>query len=150
MNQHSLDDSLHKKISELCTKGDALAERREFEPAFAFYREALNLVPKPVEDWEATTWILAAIGDLYLLDHKIEKALNAFEDAVRCPGGLGNPFIHLRLGECYFELNNADRAADELARAYMGGGREFFEKEDPKYLAFLKTRLKPPIGQSTL
>jgi hypothetical protein len=58
----------------------------------------------------------------------------------------GNPFLHLRLGQCRFELGDLDRAADELARAYMGDGEDVFEDEAPKYLAFLKTRLQPPSG----
>src|SRR5437764_10833970 len=114
MTRHSLSEAIHNQIRDLCAKGDSLTEARQFEKAFACYRDALNLVPKPVEEWEATTWILAAIGDLYFLERKAEKALGAFEDAVRCPGGLGNPFIHLRLGQCYFELGKLDRAADEL------------------------------------
>lgn len=61
--------------------------------------------------------------------------------AMRCPDAMGNPFLHLRLGQCQFELAALDRAADELARAYMGGGPELFSQEDPKYLAFLKTRI---------
>ncbi len=150
MSEHTLDEALHGQIREFCAKGDALAEQREFEKAFGYYRDALNLVPEPMEDWEATTWILAAIGDLYFLDHKFEKCLRVFEDAIHCPGGLGNPFIHLRLGQCQYELGSPERAADELTRAYMGGGRELLEQDDPKYLQFLETRLKPPNGQSGL
>jgi tetratricopeptide (TPR) repeat protein len=150
MTQHSLDDSTHKQITELCERGDALVEEQQFEKAFYCYRDALNLVPEPAEDWEATTWILSAIGDLYFAEGKFEKAIGAFQDAVGCPGGLGNPFIHLRLGECFFELGDQLRAADELTRAYMGAGREVFDTEDPKYLTFLATRLKPPAGQNSL
>jgi hypothetical protein len=62
------------------------------------------------------------------------------------PDALGNPFLHLRLGQCRFELGDLDRAADELARAYMADGEDVFDGEDPKYLAFLKTRLQPPPG----
>jgi len=145
-----LDEALHGKIKALCKQGDALADQKQFEKAFYCYRDALNLVPEPPEMWEATTWILTAIGDLYFSQCKCQSALRAFQDAVRCPGGLGNPFIHLRLGECQFELGDHARAADELARAYMGGGREIFEKEDPKYFQFLQTRLKPPLGQDSL
>jgi tetratricopeptide (TPR) repeat protein len=130
--------------------GDSFAAQRQFEKAFSFYRDALMLVPKPAEEWEATTWILAAIGDLYFLEGKFEKSIRAFEDAVRCPGGLGNPFIHLRLGECYFELGDKERAANELTRAYMGNGREIFQKESPKYFQFLETRIKPSAGQTRL
>lgn len=148
MSSDQLADDTHRKICDLCAQGDELVDRREFERAFYCYRDALNLVPQPVENWEATTWILAAIGDLYWIEMKFGKALQAFEDAVRCPGGLGNPFIHLRIGQCCFELEMSDRAADELTRAYMGEGRDILETEDPKYLQFLESRLKPPIGQS--
>lgn len=65
--------------------------------------------------------------------------------AMQCPAAIGNPFLHLRLGQCQFELGNLDRAADELARAYMGAGADIFEGAD-KYFAFLKTRLQPPPG----
>jgi tetratricopeptide (TPR) repeat protein len=150
MKRQALDEAVHSRIRELCAWGDVLVEQKQFEQAFGFFRDALNLVPPPAEDWEATTWILAAIGDLWFLAGKVEKALTAFEDAVQCPGGLGNPFIHLRLGQCYLDSGQQDRAADELTRAYMGAGREILEKEDPKYLRFLEMHLKPPIGQRKL
>jgi tetratricopeptide (TPR) repeat protein len=146
MPQHVLNDEIHHRIIDLCAQGDSLAEELRFAEAFGCYRDALGLVPQPAEDWEATTWILAAIGDLYFQEEKIEKALAAFEDAVHCPGGLGNPFIHLRLGQCSFDLGKMDRAADELTRAYMGAGREIFEADDPKYLRFLETKIKLPAS----
>jgi hypothetical protein len=59
-----------------------------------------------------------------------------------CPGALGNPFLHLRFGQCQFELGELDRAADELMRAYMAAGAEIFKDQDPKYIAFLKSRAK--------
>ena len=74
-----------------------------------------------------------------------EEAREAFRDVMYCPGAIGNPFIHLRLGQVQFELGNLNRAGDELARAYMGKGEEIFEDEDPKYLAFVKTILVPPL-----
>ena len=150
MTQDSLNESVHVQIRDLCAKGDALVAQRQFEQAFHFYSEALKLVPEPAEDWEATTWILAAIGDLYFLAGHFDKATIAFEDACRCPGGLGNAFVHLRLGQCHFELGKLDQAADELTRAYMGAGRDILEEEDPKYLQFLETRIKPPIGRERL
>ena len=65
---------------------------------------------------------------------------------MHCPGAIGNPFIHMRLGQSQFELGNMDRAADELARAYLQEGLAIFEDEDPKYVAFIKSKLKPPPG----
>lgn len=71
------------------------------------------------------------------------KALKSFQNAVQCPGSLGNPSIHLRLGQLYFDLRHFARAADELTRAYMGGGIELFMEDDSRYLAFLETRISP-------
>src|SRR5262245_19794422 len=44
-----------------------------------------------------------------------------------------------------FELDNLDRAARQLARAYLGAGSDIFEGAN-KYFAFLKACLKPPQG----
>ena len=57
--------------------------------------------------------------------------------------GSDQPVVpHLRLGQALLEQGEQDRAADELIRAYMGGGPELFERDDPKYLAFLSTRAR--------
>jgi hypothetical protein len=101
------------------------------------------LLPEPKTDWEAATWILGAIGDANFLGKDYLAGRENLSMAMHCPDAIGNPFLHLRLGQCQFELGNLDRAADELARAYMGAGDEIFEGAE-KYLAFLKTRLKPP------
>jgi hypothetical protein len=59
---------------------------------------------------------------------------------MHCPNGIGNPFIHLRLGQCQFETGNLDSAADELTSAYALEGEELFADDDPKYFEFLKTK----------
>jgi tetratricopeptide (TPR) repeat protein len=130
----------------LSPRGDLLAKRLQFEKAIGAYQEAWKLLPEPAEDWSAATWILAAIGDAQFEAEKFEEALQTFAHAMRCPEAIGNPFLHLRLGQISFELGDRDRAADELARAYMGGGEELFASDDPSYLEFLKTRLRPPVG----
>ena len=91
-------------------------------------------------------WLVSSIGNCLFQRGQYDRARDAFSNAVTCPGGLGNPFIHLRLGQTQLELGAETRAADELARAFMGGGAEVFEREDPKYLAFLKTKLQAPAG----
>jgi tetratricopeptide (TPR) repeat protein len=140
MNE-TLPDDISARVKSLCADGDTLAKQGQPREAFQKYSEALSLLPDPAEDWEAATWILAAIGDLYFGVQKFDKARTAFTDAVMCPGGLGNPFIHLRLGQCQFELGEMERAADELARAYMGAGADLFKSEEPRYLDFLKQKI---------
>ena len=134
-----LDSHLHIRISRFCEIGDTFAAQGEYPQAIEAYQYAWNLLPDPKENWKAATWIQVAIGDAHFLHGNYASALTALQHAMRCPDAIGNPFIHLRLGQTQFELGNKDRAADELMRAYMGAGAEIFAEEAPKYLEFLGT-----------
>ncbi|WP_044900703.1 tetratricopeptide repeat protein [Myxococcus stipitatus] len=138
-----IPDEVHERIQALCAEGDALAEKGDPAAALRSFKAAFQLIPEPWLEYEATTWVCTAIGDMLFQLGEFSRARAALVDAVSAPGGLGNPFIHLRLGQCEFELGDLRRAGDELARAYMGADEELFADEDPKYLRFLKTLLKP-------
>jgi tetratricopeptide (TPR) repeat protein len=140
-----LDETTHKRIQALCAEGDALAQNESYSAALQKYWAAWDLLPEPQTDCVAATWILAAIGDANFLGGDFVAGRDNLSHAMRCPDAIGNPFLHLRLGQCQFELGELDRAADELTRAYMGAGDKIFEGGD-KYFAFLKTRLEPPSG----
>lgn len=140
-----LDDAVHERIQGLCAEGESLAKRAEYAAALKKYWAAWDLLPEPQTDWEAATWIMAAIGDANFLGGDFVAGRDNLSRAMHCPEAIGNPFLHLRLGQCQLELGNLDRAADYLTRAYMGAGSEIFKGAD-KYFEFLKTRLKPPSG----
>lgn len=135
-----LSEEVYQEIQRLCTAGDELAANGHHEEAIAEYNRAWKLIPEPRNEWEASTWVLAAIADSCFLFGKNESSRQALEYAMTCPGGLGNPFLHLRLGQILFDSQEFDAAADELMRAYMGAGKESFAGEDAKYLSFLGTR----------
>jgi tetratricopeptide (TPR) repeat protein len=142
-----LETYIHEHVKALCKEGDSFAERKEYDRAVAKYREALELLPEPATTWEAATWIFTAIGDAFFLSGNMQEAYEAFASAAHCPRAIGNPFIHLRLGQIQLELGNDVIALDELARAYMAGGKEIFNGEDPKYFQIVKNKLKqPPSG----
>jgi hypothetical protein len=141
-----IPDKIHTEIKELCAEGDCFVGMGEFSDAYKNYMSALELVPEPKEEFQATTWILAAIGDMYFKAKDYGQTKNVITDSMHCVGAIGNPFLHLRLGQAQLELGNPDRAADELCRAYMGAGKDIFEREDPKYFDFLKTKISPPAG----
>ena len=145
----SLDKVISDKIDRLCEDGDVLAAEEDFRGALGKYQAAWGLLPEPKDQWEASTWILTALGDTHFLFKEYQSALSALTRAVRCPDGLGNPFIHLRLGQCQLETGNTDAAKDELTRAYMGAGREIFDEEDPKYFRLIESALSPPSGKSS-
>ncbi len=136
-----LNDALYAEIQGLCRLGDEQAEAGNYPAALKEYWRAFDLVPEPKTSWEATTWILVAIGDANFLGKDYQAGIDNLSSAMHCPGAIGNPFIHLRLGQCQFEAGNTTRAADELMRAYALEGEDIFEEDDPKYLQFLKTRI---------
>lgn len=140
-----LSDETRRIIQALCKEGDDLTNSAKYPAALAQYWAAWDLLPEPQTDWEAATWILAAIGNANFLGGDFAAGRDNLATAMRCPDAIGNPFLHLRLGQCQFELGDLDRAADELARAYMGAGADIFAGGD-KYFAFLMSRLQPPPG----
>jgi tetratricopeptide (TPR) repeat protein len=142
-----LADDLYARITLLTEQGNVLADRGEFDAALGVFREAWDLLPEPREEWTAATWILTAIGDMHFMSGRYAQALDPFQRAILCPDGLGNPFIHMRLGQVQFEVGNIERAKDELARAFMGGGDEIFKDEDPKYWRFIREILLPPVDE---
>lgn len=141
-----LPAEVHEKISALSVSGDALAEANDWTGAISKYNDAWEIIPEPKNDWEASTWVLAAIADACFFAGYFESALDALRYALQCPGGVANPFLHLRLGQCAYEKGAMDEAAEHLARAYMLEGAEIFQTDSSKYFDFLKTKLSPPAS----
>ncbi|MDJ0365319.1 tetratricopeptide repeat protein [Hymenobacter sp. H14-R3] len=133
-----LDDTIHQHILQLGKAGDEFMEQGNYPDAIAQFRAAFGLLPEPYQDWEASLWLLTSLGEAYYFASEYTQAYAALAKAMHVPGAIGNPLIHLRLGEIQFELGNTQRATDELLRAYMGGGKEIFANEDKKYADFLK------------
>lgn len=148
MNQRAgageLDDRLVAEITELCDRGDDDVEHGRYADAIPRYRAALALIPKPVFSWKATAWIFTALGETYYFMADYPAARDAISDAMRCPGAVGNPFLHLRLGQVEHHLGNPGRAKDELARALTRGKEAVFEGEDPIFLALARKGLPDP------
>lgn len=140
-----IPEATHVQIQDLCAEGDDFMGMGDFH-ATKKYISALELVPEPKESFAATIWIVAALGDLYFQARNYDQAVQVLSDAMHCTGAIGNPFLHLRLGQAQFEQGSHERVADELCRACMGAGREIFAAEDERYFSFLKTRMATPQG----
>lgn len=133
-----LDDITYDKITALTDKGNSLMETGDFKQALSVFETAFTLIPQPKEEWEVTSWVYAAIGDAYFFMENYTLALNAFMSAMTCLDDFSNPFIPLRIGQCFYETGQLDKGKEYLLRAYMLEGDELFEEEDVKYLNFLK------------
>lgn len=138
MTAAELNEDIYEQVLTLSEEADDLVDGGDLDAALNKYADALDLLPEPLHEWEASTWLFASIGDVLWTQRNLPLAYDAFNDALGCPGGIGNPFIHLRVGQLDFELGNIDKARDELMRAFMGGDRKIFEQEDPRYFALIE------------
>ena len=86
-------------------------------------------------------WLFVAIGDSFYLAGDYESARVALNRAQLFDDSRENPFIWLRRGQVYFELGDTKLMDDCLASAYMLGGDEIFDGEDPKYAAYILPKL---------
>ena len=133
-----LEGDIYRKVTRLSERGNKCMEAEEWDKAINIFDEALELLPEPKNQWDAALWLNASIGDACFMKENFVRAKEALFDALNCPDGTVNPFVLIRLGEVLFELGDLERAKEYLLRAYMLEGKEIFEAEDPKYLAYLE------------
>ncbi|CQR55778.1 tetratricopeptide repeat protein [Paenibacillus riograndensis] len=134
-----LSDEIHVKILKLCERGDELLDENKVDLAITKYLSALELVPNPKSDWEASTWIYTTLGEIYLINKEFNIAKEYFYNALNCPDGISNPLILLRIGETLFETQDLEQSREYLLRAYMLEGQDIFGEEDEKYFNSIKS-----------
>ena len=78
----SLDDPTHMEIKRLCSLGDEHSQRSEYDEALGHYWKAWDLLPEPKTEWEAATWILAAIGDANFASGNYEAGRDNLSNAM--------------------------------------------------------------------
>ncbi|MCY1280263.1 hypothetical protein D3C80_656730 [compost metagenome] len=117
-----------------------LATDDEF--AMQYWREQGFILMEPKVDQEACMWLSASAGDAQYQKNDYELARNSFLDALKEPGGIENPFVHYRLGQCQWKLGNEALAVESLLKAYMLDGEEIFMVEDDgaSFLTILQER----------
>ena len=133
-----LSDNLYDKILQMSKHADSKLLRGECYQAARIYFQALDLLPKPIEQWEAATWLSGRAADALFKDRKYTEALTEIRRTMRMPGAIENPFIRLRYGQLLFETGDFERAKQELLVAYATEGSAIFEDDNPKYLEFIE------------
>jgi len=137
-----LPQPIYDEITTLSDEGNSLSDDGSFDRAISKWTAALDLVPEPKSNWEASTWLYASIGDARYQQASFDLARSAFLDAMNCPGAETNAFIQYRLGQCEWKLGNEKNAIDRLLRAYMLDGENIFEGEPEghTFLSLLRQR----------
>lgn len=128
-----LSDADFDQIEKLIEEGNAFYENGELKKALIKYESALDIIPAPKTDWEASTWLYTSIGDVFFSGDNLEAAKDNYYNALNCPDGVGNAYIHLSLGQTQFELEENEKSKESLLKAYMLEGNEIFKDEASKY-----------------
>ncbi|RPE05778.1 hypothetical protein EGT74_25785 [Chitinophaga lutea] len=141
-----LTEEIYDRIMELSEKGDDFAENEQFSAALNQYQQAIDLLPEPKLDWEAATWLYTAMGDAHFNREDLPNAMNAYQQALKAPDGIANPYIWFSIGQVYFEWKQLDEAKEHFMRAYMLDGEDIFEDQPPEYLDLIREEISdlPP------
>lgn len=132
-------DEVFDKIEELCDKGEAYMDEGNYRQAMKRFGKAFDLLPEPKTQYPSGTYLLVSIGDIYFTNGNYEKAIVKLREATKYPEGEGNPFLHFRLAQSLFELDQKEQALKEFSQAYEVDGQGIFEDEDEKYWAFFSS-----------
>lgn len=133
----NLPQHLGDQIDLLASEGNDLLDEDNFDAAIEKWTRALALLPEPKADWGAFMWLSASLGEAHYQQSHYEQARGHFLDALNAPGGIDNPFVHYRLGQCHWMLGQEALAMEELLKAYMLEGEAIFTMEEGG-MAFLQ------------
>jgi tetratricopeptide (TPR) repeat protein len=133
-------------VDRLFSSAEEFADTGHYEEALSCFQAAWNALPEPIDEHELTLQILAGIADCYFFLGAWDQCREVVQNAFRYGADLDNPFFRLRLGQSLFELGDQNEAANWLVPVYLAEGRGPFESDDPKYLEFFRSNLKPPSG----
>lgn len=136
--QDELTDEQQDLMDDYCEKGNAEMDEENYPAAAEWFKKAYAVLPDPKDDWEATGYITASLGDALFSAGKFQEAQEQLLIAHNFYNGeTMNPFVLLRLGQTYFELGEEAKALANLLQAYQMEGALLFE-DAQKYLTFLK------------
>jgi len=93
-------------------------------------------------------YIIIHIAEILFSEKWTDDAFDNYNFAMQFKDSVGNPFLHLRLGQLCKMQNNKDKMYDELSRALIMAGEPIFKDEDPKLMEMVKNILKEPVDCS--
>src|SRR5690606_29571554 len=126
------------RVRDLCREGYQSYDAADYEQALRRFYTAWTLLPKPQAEFEQAGWVLTAIGDSYYRKREWQHGIEALSSALHCRGAAGNPFIHLRLGQCMRVAGDRKKAQEDYLLATEHGGRDWMIQNAPELLAQLE------------
>lgn len=137
-----LQKEIFEEITRLSNQGNELLDmQHDTARAYNVFEEALNLLPKPANEWDAFAWLHSSLGECKFIEKAYNEAYEHFRKAYNASVPNVNAFILLRVGACAFELE-LDHAQEFLLQAYMIAGQDIFKSEDKKYYKAIEQIIK--------
>ncbi|MEP2237455.1 MAG: hypothetical protein ABJI22_03775 [Maribacter sp.] len=130
-------------IDQITTNNDLDVESR--------VEELMKIYESLTDDQKRTRagrYVIIHIAEVCFSERWIEDAFDNFNFAMQFKDTVGNPFLHLRLGQLNYLVQNKDKMHDDLSRALIMAGESIFKEEDPKLIEMVKAVLKEPADCS--
>ena len=123
-----LSETVYEELQDLADQGNVALDQGRLTDAIALWQEAMELLPEPVQQWQAAFWLYASMGEAYYQLERFEDALTVLQQALSCPEGKENPYPYYMLGKSYWRLDH-EHASDYLLKAYDLDGQGIFDAD---------------------
>lgn len=141
-----LPEEFDSAIRALKKEGDNFQMRHKYLKAVEKHKEAISLLPEPLEQWSYIRILWGSIQENYWLNARFNEgkkggyieALEYWKKIIQLPYSMSKPHNHFRIGQIRYELGQFEKAKDELMRTYLISGMERFNGEDKKYFELIK------------
>lgn len=146
MNRQELPEEFDSAIRALKKEGDNFQMRHKYLKAVEKHKEAISLLPEPLEQWSYIRILWKSIQENYWLNARFNEgkkggyveALEYWKKLMQLPHSIGDDHYHFRIGQIHYELEKFEKAKDELMRAYLISGMDRFNGNDKKYFELIK------------
>jgi tetratricopeptide (TPR) repeat protein len=148
--KNQLPEDLNQQVMNLSKEGGRFQMGHKNLKAVDSFIKAYELLPAPKDQWNFTSALLRNIAENYYLkaffDCKTKEeskkyyhlSLKYFEEYMKNPTQVGLAINHSKIGRIWYELGDFENAKEELVRAYMAEGKEWFDDLDSKYYELIK------------
>lgn len=120
-----INDNLSSK--ELLSKAEKYLSSKKYDKAKEFFQMAIDKIFDLPEEEQNMIYRngYSGLGDCYFLKNDFKVAKDYFLDAYNYD--YENPYINMRIGQCFVNLGEQEKAREYLTRAYMIDGEDVFE-----------------------
>ena len=128
----NIPDSIADKVADI----DKITTNKDLDVE-SRVKELMKIYESLTDDQKRTRegrYVIVHIAEVCFSERWIEDAFDNFNFAIQFKDTVGNPFLHLRLGQLNYLVQNKDKMHDELSIALIMDGEAIFKDEDPKLI----------------